>query len=333
MASRCVAQLVARRAAGSTESALTKLGPLSSVLSVRAIPAIPSARSNAASSRSFATAAPEETRQAWRPNSQGAEDATAAAEKSPGQDAAAARAAAAEEVGRVGLAADTFPEMDDVAKLLEEMGLQPGRNCVIGDGLAVADVGLFLDVGPPLGGVKVAMEMEEERSALAGPASAREYALKRALRSVMQAHGWHVATVARSDWLRLDPDQRVDYLSSVIYTALSPPGHNAHGHKHGESCGHGHKHGESRDHGHSHGHHDHGHKEGGCCGKGDGSCGHNHSHGHGHKHEHGHKHDHGHKHGHGGGGGCGGGGGGCGGGGGDGGGGDGGGGGGGRHKH
>lgn len=32
---------------------------------------------------------------------------------------------------------------------LQAMGLQPGRNCVVGDGLALVDVGLYLD------GVKV----------------------------------------------------------------------------------------------------------------------------------------------------------------------------------
>lgn len=35
--------------------------------------------------------------------------------------------------------------VDDMMGVLERMGARPGRDCQVGGGLAVADVGLFLD--------------------------------------------------------------------------------------------------------------------------------------------------------------------------------------------
>lgn len=129
--------------------------------------------------------------------------------------------------------------MDEVFDALQAMGLQPGRNCVVGDGLALVDVGLYLD------GVKVALEMEENRPTASAPSSARGFALKHTMRRVMQAHGWHTVTLAASDWRRLDADQKQHYLAHCINHALGSHGQGGHGHGHGAhshgggSCGSG----------------------------------------------------------------------------------------------
>ena len=38
------------------------------------------------------------------------------------------------------------PALEDIARVLEhKLGLKPGRNCVVGEGLATVDLGLFLE--------------------------------------------------------------------------------------------------------------------------------------------------------------------------------------------
>ncbi|EFJ46037.1 hypothetical protein VOLCADRAFT_93521 [Volvox carteri f. nagariensis] len=85
--------------------------------------------------------------------------------------------------------AHTAAEMDEVFNILQEMGLQPGRHCVVGDGLAEVEVGLYLD------GVKVAVDMELHRPSHTLVSDAKSYALKRAMRSVLQeALGYEAAS-------------------------------------------------------------------------------------------------------------------------------------------
>ncbi|GFR47823.1 hypothetical protein Agub_g9600 [Astrephomene gubernaculifera] len=224
---------------------------------IKASPATPSS-----------TVSAEETRQAWRPG----QVESAAAEASDGHVTTT----------RSGV----LPEMDEVVKTLEDMGLQPGRNCVVGDGVAVVDVGLYLQ------GVKVALQMEENRPS---EADSKSYAQLRTTHTMLQAHGWHLAVLVASDWRLLDSEQKPNYLAFCINHAVGG------GHKHGQGCcGGAHKQGGcGGEHKHEHGGcgSAHKHEHGGCGGEHKhehGGCGGEHKHGHGgcggaHKHEPGHK--------------------------------------------
>ncbi|GLC44508.1 hypothetical protein PLESTB_000065700 [Pleodorina starrii] len=179
-----------------------------------------------------------DTREAWQPGRGSFAESAAESHCS-----SAARQAGAETSGPGGsdppgakdsAAATTSTEMDEVFGILQEMGLQPGRHCVVGDGLAEVEVGLYLN------GVKVALDMEATRPSqmAASLPDAKSYAMKRAARSVLQAHGWHPVTLVASDWQQLDREQRASYLAHCINHALGM-GHGGHGHGHG----HGHQHG------------------------------------------------------------------------------------------
>ncbi|GIL86235.1 hypothetical protein Vretifemale_14617 [Volvox reticuliferus] len=123
--------------------------------------------------------------------------------------------------------------MDEVFNILEEMGLQPGRHCVVGDGLAEVEVGLYLN------GVKVALDMEARRPLHAMASDAKSYALRRAARSMLQAHGWHPVTLVATDWHQLDGEQKASYLAHCINHALGHGNHeHSHEHQQGQgSCG------------------------------------------------------------------------------------------------
>ncbi|GLI68343.1 hypothetical protein VaNZ11_012745 [Volvox africanus] len=177
-----------------------------------------------------------DTREAWRPN-QGlsvlaAEAASTSgkvsitgSESTAGVDTAGGR-------GKSGDKARPTTEMDEVFTILEEMGLQPGRHCVVGDGLANVEVGLYLN------GVKVALEMERKRPLQGMASDAKSYALRRTARSMLQAHGWHPVTLVATDWHQLDGEQKANYLAHCINHALGM-GHGNHGHSHGHQHGQG----------------------------------------------------------------------------------------------
>ncbi|PNH12842.1 SURP and G-patch domain-containing protein 1-like protein [Tetrabaena socialis] len=109
-----------------------------------------------------------------------------------------------------------------------------------------------LPAPPPLpsGPGPVALDMDEHRPSHTVVADARAYAIKRTLRSVLQAHGWHAVTLVADDWRRLDSAQRQEYLARCINSALgagekggAKEGSQG-GHQHGSGCGSGcgHKH-------------------------------------------------------------------------------------------
>lgn len=138
--------------------------------------------------------------------------------------------------------------------MLRDMGLQPGRNCVVGEQLDVVAVGLYLQ-GQAGQGVQVALEMEEQRPGLlpepGSGSSSRAYSLKRTRQRLLQACGWHLVTLAAQDWRKLDADQRQHYLAYCINHALG----GGHGHSHSHAGG------------------AHSHAAGsGCCGGGAGNA-------------------------------------------------------------
>ncbi|KAG2447280.1 hypothetical protein HYH02_007610 [Chlamydomonas schloesseri] len=214
--------------------------------------------------RPFSSAPHEETRQVWRPPG---------SERLAPPDAGGTRTSTSSTADAAAPAlSESFPEMSEVFQVLQDMELQPGRNCIVGDGLTVVDVALYLD------GVKVALQMQEQRPALSQASDPKAYALMRTMRSIMQAHGWHLVTLAAVDWRRLDSEQRPHYLAHCINTALGGGGGEQHSHSHAGGgcgsggCGHSHHH-HDHDHGHVHGH-EHGHVHGaGGCGGGGGGCG------------------------------------------------------------
>ncbi|GIL53919.1 hypothetical protein Vafri_9502 [Volvox africanus] len=176
-----------------------------------------------------------DTREAWRPN-QGlsvlaAEAASTSGEVSITGSESKADTDTAGSRGTSGDKARPITEMDEVFNILEEMGLQPGRHCVVGNGLAEVEVGLYLN------GVKVALEMEGKRPLQGIASDAKSYALRRAARSMLQAHGWHPVTLVATDWHQLEGEQKASYLAHCINHALGM-GHGNHGHQHGQgSCG------------------------------------------------------------------------------------------------
>ncbi|GIL86233.1 hypothetical protein Vretimale_13776 [Volvox reticuliferus] len=183
-----------------------------------------------------------DTREAWRPNqglsmlaveaafpattSLSGDISIASSESEAGVDTAGGKVTS-------GDTARPVTEMDEVFNILEEMGLQPGRHCVVGDGLAEVEVGLYLN------GVKVALDMEARRPLHAMASDAKSYALRRAARSMLQAHGWHPVTLVATDWHQLDGEQKASYLAHCINHALGHGNHeHSHEHQQGQgSCG------------------------------------------------------------------------------------------------
>lgn len=48
--------------------------------------------------------------------------------------------------GNVSSGASSSPLIDDIARVLERhLGIDPGRDCVVGEGIATAHLGLFVD--------------------------------------------------------------------------------------------------------------------------------------------------------------------------------------------
>ncbi len=140
--------------------------------------------------------------------------------------------------------------LDDVARVMEaRLGLQPGRNCIVGEGLASVDLGLFLDEKKARGSecigslqisrstLQVSLEIEPAAAESLAASSARLFAEAKTRRRVLQSFGWSVATLSEAEWSAAGEDdhKKVHLIVSCVNKAL---GHGEDGHHHHSSgCG------------------------------------------------------------------------------------------------
>ena len=156
------------------------------------------------------------------------------------------------------------PAMEDIARVLEhKLGLKPGRNCIVGEGLATVDLGLFLEgkqvwskvklLGRPPphlwrdGGhalleylSQVAVQLEEEElqsvAAAAAAGAAKRFAEDKTRRRVLQSFGWSIAAVSWPQWEAAvgNDHAKIHLIVDAVNKAL---GGGKGGHEHHSGCG------------------------------------------------------------------------------------------------
>jgi hypothetical protein len=139
--------------------------------------------------------------------------------------------------------------INDLARILKErLGLEPGRDCIVGGGLVSVDLGIYHEPSGQRVAVQVNKISPSSGTAAEGGAAAeaavdrRAFAESRATRRVLESFGWRMATVAERDWLAAGEDEhkKLHLTVAALNDALGGGGGGGGGHDH--QHGHDHTH-------------------------------------------------------------------------------------------
>ncbi|MEW5301412.1 MAG: hypothetical protein WDW38_009627 [Sanguina aurantia] len=177
----------------------------------------------------------EDTRQAWDGSSRGTSP-TQLTDLTSGllRDLTAAAAAAAPHPAAPRAAAAGAEVLSEVEALLLHMGITPGRGCIVGEGLAEVELGVFVN------GVQIALELsgnaDGSSKVLSLKADPKKFAEQRMKDSILKAHGWTVVELPLGQWLSAKDNHARQHLLLEVLKAVMAEKEEQHKHS-GGCCG------------------------------------------------------------------------------------------------